>query len=570
MIRTGFLTLTLGITMLFATSVVAQEDLPNLSNLGFETTWTSGNQVPGWDYLPFDFTSGAGASGPTGTPNQDNAPSPETGKALKFEIGEIGERTGLLFKEVNWGPNVNSITATIDVRMGRWGGFGDTPPIGEVGIGIDPDGGATTWSDVTATATAVSSASGDNVWIYNISTGPVAKPGGATTFTLVLYAHRFPNRNYWNAHVDNVEIDTDFSFTIPPESPVVNSPSHAPGVWSNNTDLAVSFPTNLADMYSYELDSNAATTPDQVSEGTPTVASFPGQSDNDVTGDQYFHVIAGNTFGWSAATHFGPILIDTATPTITSASWSLASGGGISVSADTTDTGGSPFDKTNIRLLGPELLGNGGAETGDWSIWDATGNPIGAVDQLAFSPGAPYAGNHYFSSTITGTIDATMTQVINVQPGLEYRLSTWAYIGSQDPDTTTLQLQWINGTSGAPQTVASLSKLDDQSPDWEFVEGTLFPSASTITVMVRMIGPGSGVKGVHLDEISLLRYMGNPNTYSGGTAAWMQEPGTNGEVLTVVAFDEAGNRTTLDLTPLTGVSPISASGLSRQYWHMFR
>lgn len=553
-----------------AGAAVGQENLPNLSNLSFETGWTAGDQVPGWDYRPYDFTSGAGASGPTGTPNQDTGPSPVTGKTLKFEIGAIGERTCLLFKEVNWGTNVNSITATIDVRMGRWGGFGDTPPIGEVGIGIDPDGGATTWSDVSASATAISTTDPDNNWIYDLSTGPVAKPGGATTFTVVLYAHRFPNRNYWNAHVDDVVIDTDYAFTDPPEAPVVNSSTHAPNGWNDNPDIEVTFPTLLADTYSYVLDSNPATVPDQVAEGTPTLASFPGQLDNDDTGDLYFHVIAGNTYGWSPAAHYGPILIDTATPTITNENWTTATGGGIMVTADVADTGGSPFDKTNVRLLGPELLGNGGAETGDWSVWSATGSPINTIDGTAYNPGAPVSGDHYFSSTITGIIDATMTQQISVQPGLEYRLSTWTFIGSEDPDTTTLQLQWIDGTSGVPQTVASLSKTDGQSPGWEFVDGTLFPSSSTITVIVRLFGQGSGVKGIHLDDISLLRYMGNPDTLTSGAATWNQEPGINGEILTLVAFDEAGNRTTTTLGPLSGVSPISLSGVTRHSWHYYR
>ena len=92
----------------------------------------------------------------------------------------------------------------------------------------------------------------------------ITRPGGADRFTLVLYCHRIDY--YWNCQVDDVEVQTDVDFDVPPPVPSVLS-GHATGEWSANDDPWFAFATALAEFYSYEFDHSPTTVPPEESDG---------------------------------------------------------------------------------------------------------------------------------------------------------------------------------------------------------------------------------------------------------------------------------------------------------------
>ena len=102
----------------------------------------------------------------------------------------------------------------------------------------------------------------------------------------------------------------------PPSAPQISSPTHAQNVWSNNNSSEFSW-TQPADAsgitgYSYELNRNPLTIPEQVVDGTDTSISYEALDDAD---DWYFHVRAKDNAGhWGETAHFGPIKIDTQLP----------------------------------------------------------------------------------------------------------------------------------------------------------------------------------------------------------------------------------------------------------------
>jgi hypothetical protein len=134
----------------------------------------------------------------------------------------------------------------------------------------------------------------------------------------------------WFFHVrvkDNVEhwsvgdFGPIFIDTVVPSAPIVTSPTHIIEQLSNNNNPTFSWTCHdNADGsgiggYSYILDHSAFTTPDLILEPTGTSRSVTCQGISD--GTWYFHVRAAdnsNPHNWGAASHFGPILIDTVAP----------------------------------------------------------------------------------------------------------------------------------------------------------------------------------------------------------------------------------------------------------------
>lgn len=542
----------------------AQEDFPNLQNLNFETAWANGAQIPGWDFRPWVVTGGTGDPRQVADGNDNIFFGGVGNHNLKFEIAAIDTRTCLVFKEVNWGV-VNEVTFTVDLAHNNWGG-----PAGSVlGLGIDPNGGATSWADTTVRATITSPASQD-ITVYTVSTGPIQKPVGATTFTVVLYCFRI--QHYYNGHIDNVVVDTDFVFTNPPSNPSANSSTHGEGFWSRNANPSFSFSTVNANEFSYVLDNSPTTVPDTAAEGTDPFVTYTGLDNNDVTGDYYFHVRAGNAYGWSNADHFGPILIDAATPVVQDVTWALSSGGGVDVSASVTDAGGSPFGQSSIELLGDQLVANGGAETASYADWVVTGNAAGLTSSF-FGPGGPYEGSEYFSFTISGlTINATMVQEVPVQADQLYRLTTRASVGASENETTRIELRWIDGPAGgASSQLGALQITDGQTGGWTRIGDLIIPSGDTVTIVIRITtqaGGGTDYAGAHLDDISLRWYPGEPHEYTGGVASWNRIAGINGTTPLVRATDGAGNRAEASSpTPISGASGLTSVD---RVWNMYR
>lgn len=103
------------------------------------------------------------------------------------------------------------------------------------------------------------------------------------------------------------------SFTIlppPTAAPAITSQTHPDqDKWYKNSNPALSWSGNGSN-FSYTLDQNSDTTPDQVSEGSATSKTYDSLAD----GTWYFHVIVKGSSGtWSSSSHYR-IQIDTTPP----------------------------------------------------------------------------------------------------------------------------------------------------------------------------------------------------------------------------------------------------------------
>ena len=106
----------------------------------------------------------------------------------------------------------------------------------------------------------------------------------------------------------------------PPPNPKVWSPTHTPNVWSNISSVQVMWrmppdPSGIMG-YSWEWNTDASTVPDTKIEGKGGVE----KTESGVLADgnsYYFHIRAEDGAGnWNqSATHFGPLMIDTVSPT---------------------------------------------------------------------------------------------------------------------------------------------------------------------------------------------------------------------------------------------------------------
>jgi hypothetical protein len=549
----------LAILALPVAGAFGQEDFPNLTNMEFSTTWANGAEVPGWDFNGgYNFFTGF----PDSVSNGELPQTPTNTPRLKFEIAQVGLGTCVLFKEVNWGP-VGEITVSVDAGCRNWSSMGS----GEVGIGVDLDGGATSWADVASEAII----SGTNVDWTTVSTGPLTKPGGATTFTLVLYCQR--TGHYWNCQVDNVVVTTDVSFDVPPETPSVSSITHATNTWSANNDPEFLFETSNTTDYSYELDSSASTDPDTSSEGSVGAASFTDIDNYDPAGAQYFHVRAGNSYGWSSTAHFGPLLIDASPPVVSSVNWTPGPDGGVEVTATVTDEGGSPFGAGNIELFGNENASNGSFES-DLIDWATSGSGPFGLSSSVWGPGGAEDGSEWFSSSTGGVIDALLYQEVPVTAWGIYRFSVFATVGAGSDREANLTMSWIDGPFGGPEiTIDGITEAASFNGGWEFLDGLILPSGDTVTLVFRMSSNTAGTEpvGIHLDTVSLTWYPGAPDTYDSGSglATWGPIPGINGEVPTVRAEDVAGSEASASASSaLSGIADL-VTGVRPDNWKRY-
>lgn len=84
-------------------------------------------------------------------------------------------------------------------------------------------------------------------------------------------------------------------------------------------------------------------------------------------------------------------------------------------------------------------------------------------------------------------------------------------MGAGIGETTTFNLNWIDGSPGGAEI-----PLDTGSyGGWQLVGGMLSPSGSTVTAVLRILATDNDVDepvGVHLDDVSLLWYPGEPDS----------------------------------------------------------
>jgi hypothetical protein len=118
-----------------------------------------------------------------------------------------------------------------------------------------------------------------------------------------------------NGHVYRFTRDTE-----PPENPIVWSPTHEVGVWSNNSVVVVEWKMPSIDPsgikgYSFTWSANGPAQPDEVADilGDTNTTTSPPLNDGE---NHYFSIKACDNAGnWNnGATNFGPLLIDTHPP----------------------------------------------------------------------------------------------------------------------------------------------------------------------------------------------------------------------------------------------------------------
>jgi len=187
----------------------------------------------------------------------------------------------------------------------------------EASLILDGDEGENGWyvSDVTVDVESADDCSGvcsEYVKIDDDSAQAPSTEVNSEGLHAVKYYARDCAGNESKNEIASVGIDR-----TPPSAPEVSSSTHIPGEWRNNNAPEFSW-TGPADTsgiagYSYELDRNLSTIPDEVVDGVDTAT---GYADLDSANNWYFHIRAKDNAGhWGDTEHFGPIKIDTQLPT---------------------------------------------------------------------------------------------------------------------------------------------------------------------------------------------------------------------------------------------------------------
>jgi hypothetical protein len=169
------------------------ESLDSLTNMSFQNSWNYNpkpNDPPGWTVLQW---SDGGPQYYTGGELSSGRPSDHRCK-YELEGGATGTEH-VLAKEISWGDAVEvDFSAWCAGR--KWDGWSN----GTMSIGIDLDGCAASWADADV---VVDRTSNDETW-SQLSLTDQAKPGGATTFTIMLRANR--SGTNWNCQFDEASV----------------------------------------------------------------------------------------------------------------------------------------------------------------------------------------------------------------------------------------------------------------------------------------------------------------------------------------------------------------------------
>jgi hypothetical protein len=567
-------TLILCMTFLFVPGSVCQaaEDIWALVNADFEDQFDAGGPVPGWAAFELIGTAAVGPVYYTGS--ECTCLGGDPNHRLKLEIGGGDEREWILVKEVNWGTATSLTTVSIHAGSHSWGGTGNA------GLGIDLDGGtpsASSWTDCGANITEYTGPAGSDT-CQVISLGGLAKPGGATTFTIVIRAYR-PTGQSWNAHFDDLFVSA--VDPNPPPAPTISSFIHHENIWTDDDDIIVSFPTYNADDYSFLWDHAATTDPDQVVDSATPAATQLDADNYDVVGDWYFHAKAHNSYGWGPTGHFGPLKIDDATPVITDISQATED---CSVTAAVTDTGGSPFDESSIEIIGQEeLLTNGGFESADLTGWSTDGDVSRGAVRTAGSiwhpaGGATYEGTYmyYIDQCCSGTLEFSLYQEISVDALRRYRVSVQTHLGSLPPlgqsSVVTATLEWINGPWGGSRIPLDSESVDGGSTDdYVPLTGVIIPTGTTVTIVLHgNINLPMDLGAIYFDAASVRAYGGVADSYAAGVATWDGIYAEDGDVFTVIATDGAGNVDTFDSGAFSACDPGFLTGVRHPLWRHLR
>ncbi len=157
--------------------------------------------------------------------------------------------------------------------------------------------------------------------------------------------------NYWYRikavdFSDNNSIASDSTSRATPTSsgalsaPSVSSSTHpSTSTWYSADDITLSWSAvSGATNYSWSIDSNSGTDPDNASDGNVLTASYTDKAD----GTWYFHIKATNGSSWGAVAHFTINIDKTAPATPSGLSASANADGSIALSwSAASDTGGS-------------------------------------------------------------------------------------------------------------------------------------------------------------------------------------------------------------------------------------
>ena len=95
-----------------------------------------------------------------------------------------------------------------------------------------------------------------------------------------------------------------------PTNPLVSSPSHTVGRWSNEKTVVVQWSGDAGQTHSYEWSASDSTIPDADPDGADALVRSERPD-----GSWWFHVRSRDETGsWSGTSHIGPFLIDTTVP----------------------------------------------------------------------------------------------------------------------------------------------------------------------------------------------------------------------------------------------------------------
>jgi chitinase len=210
------------------------------------------------------------------------------------------------------------------------------------------------------------------------------------------------------------------------------------------------------------------------------------------------------------------------------------------------------------RAAAPDLLTNGGFESGALSPWTCTS------DSGAIVTSPVHSGSYALSATATGSDDAQCSQTVSVQPNSTYTLSGWVsgnytYLGvtGSGDDTS----NWTSGSSWSQlstsfTTGASVTSVTVWVHGW-YGQGTYYADDITLT------GPGGGNPSPSLSGTSSSPSATPPTTSSATSSSSSPTTGGGGgglpkHVLTGYWQDFDNGATDLKLSDVNGAYDIIA------------
>ena len=207
------------------------DSIGSLSNASFQTLWGTANtgNPDNCDQVassPYAMSGWATTRWRRGTPvhytsNVELDAGKPSAERCKFEIYGSSSNNNVdhtMVKEIEWGA-APSVNVSIWCAGRTWAGNKE----GTMSLGIVPEGRAAKWSEVLpANKVSISgSQSRDEVWRQLTLPANIVKPGGATTFTVLINANR--SGTEWNCQFDELSVTAGCTPPAVPGAPTVSN-----------------------------------------------------------------------------------------------------------------------------------------------------------------------------------------------------------------------------------------------------------------------------------------------------------------------------------------------------------